>query len=321
MGARLLVAALAVLAALFFTGGGGAARAEAGAQLSFSETRDPSGGLALRYEFNDRSRRAWTLGFGLPAAELQGAATGLGRYEQAVLVGRVSRAVADAVQRYQGAASADVHGARGGYELTVRYRGPRPMAEVMAEIRQAARQAADGYFAESYLKVIHANDVIPDYSRLAARFVPTLRPAAEALAAQLPSAPPRDRLALALAFLQSIPYDTVAASRPGNGYVVPTALLAQNKGDCDTKSVAMASLLATLLPGVASAVVLIPGHALLGVALPVEPGERGLRFEGRDYLLVEPVGPALLPAGHVSERTRAALAQPTTVTVLPVSLR
>lgn len=325
MGARPLAVALAIL---FLLSSGLAspgvawagAGAGAGSQLSFSETHDPSGGLTLHYIFSDRAHRhPWEVAFALAPGEARRPAEGIGRYEQSTLVARVTAAVTAAVRKYQGMVSAEVRPSRGGYELSVRSRALRSMTEVMAEIKNVAREAAEAYFADSFLKVIHANDVIPDYGRLAARYIPTMRPAAEALAALTPAAPERERLALALAFIQSIPYDEVAAVRVGNGYVVPTLLLTENKGDCDTKSVAMASLLATLLPNLRSAIVLIPGHALLAVDLPPGPGDRGLRHEGRDYTLIEPVGPALLPPGQISQRTRAALDDSRAVTVLPVA--
>lgn len=315
MGARPLAILLGALVFL----GAGATRAESAAQTGFSERRDTSGNLAFHYTFTDQAnRRPWELAFDLPASEARRPALGVGRYDNAALIGRISRAVAEAVRAYDGLVTAEVRPADG-YKLSVEAKGRYAHPSVINGLKKVADGAAQSYFADSYLKVVRDRVVIPDYGRLAVAYTPTMRPAAEALAALTPGASERQRLALAMVFIQSIPYDTVAATRPGNGYAVPTLLLTENKGDCDTKSVALAALLATLMPAVPTAVVLVPGHALLGVGLPRQPGDQTLRYQGREYVLAEPVGPAQLPPGRVSTLTRTALDRRSEISIEPVA--
>ena len=293
-------------------------------QLSFAEQQRPEG-LLLDYSFADRGwPRPRQLSFLLPADVVRAGAGSYhvaGHYDPAVVTERVKKAVEKAVPAYGADVKATVTRAAHGYELSVQVQGRRPrLLQVMAGLKQVAAKAEAEYLAEVYLRPLRPREVVPDYGRLAGLFVAAMRPVAAALAAQLPpAAGERERLALALAFVQSIPYDTETAARRENGYVVPPMMLVQNKGACDSKSVTLASLLATLLPGRASVVVLVPEHALLGVALTPAPGERTLFHDGRTYVLMEPVGPAQTPVGQVTERSARALSRLNGATVLPVA--
>ena len=295
-----------------------------GPQVMFTEVQRP-GGLALDYLFKERDRlQPRRLAFLLPAETVHVGAGSYhiaGHYDPEAVTARVKKAVEAAVLAYGDEVQASVRRAPHGYELSVQVKGRRGrLNQVMAELKRVAAGAEGAYLAEVYLRPIRPREVVPDYGRRAGLFVSAMRPVAEALAAQLPpTASERERLALALTFVQSIPYDTETAARRENGYVVPPMMLVQNKGACDSKSVALASLLGTLLPGRAVVVIVVPEHALLGVALPAEPGERTLYAEGRTYVLMEPVGPAETPLGQISERSRHALDRSNGVTVLPVT--
>ena len=56
------------------------------------------------------------------------------------------------------------------------------------------------------------------------------------------------------------------------------------------------------------AVVTMPGHAILGVEMPAEPGEATIRQGGRQYVALETAGPSLLPVGRVGPTTAKYLA-------------
>lgn len=55
------------------------------------------------------------------------------------------------------------------------------------------------------------------------------------------------------------------------------------------------------------AIIYLPNHALLGVQLAYGGKDKTLRMDGNTYLLAEPTGPALMPAGEVSEQSLAAI--------------
>ncbi len=294
-----------------------------GPQVSFAEYQRPDG-LAFDYLFKERGRASpRALTFLLPQETVQVGAGSYGiagRYDPQAVTERVRKAVESAAGAFGKEVEAEVRPTQNGYQLSVRVKGGRNrLKQVMTVLRGVAARADAAYLDEVFLRPLKAHEVVPDYGRLAGRFVAAMRPAAEALAAQMPpAASARDRLALALAFIQSIPYDSETAVRRENGYVVPPMMLVQNKGACDSKSVALASLLGTLLPGLPVAVIVVPEHAFLGVALQPQTGERTLSAEGRTYVLMEPVGPGQLPVGQIAERSQTALARVSSVTVLPV---
>lgn len=80
----------------------------------------------------------------------------------------------------------------------------------------------------------------------------------------------------------------------------PLSVVANNQGDCDSKTVLMASLIRSLIPDVKMVMIFLPSHALLGISLPFRTDEETLDIDGVDYLLMEPTGPAKIPLGEVA---------------------
>ncbi|WP_429157012.1 transglutaminase domain-containing protein [Aeromonas veronii] len=109
-----------------------------------------------------------------------------------------------------------------------------------------------------------------------------------------------------LTFIQSIPYQQLDSlnGRQGKGFLSPRQVLEQNRGDCDSKVTLMAAMLAQLFPELKQAMVFVPGHALLAVDLPAKPGDVTLNWQGQSYLLLEPTGPATLPAGQIASTSK-----------------
>ena len=109
-----------------------------------------------------------------------------------------------------------------------------------------------------------------------------------------------------LDFVQAIPYRLLdsQSGRSGKGFLSPRQVLEQKRGDCDSKVTLMAALLAQRFPELKQAMVFVPGHALLGVALPAKPGEATLSRAGETYLLMEPTGPAQLPMGQLAPTSK-----------------
>ncbi|MFB2863940.1 transglutaminase domain-containing protein [Aeromonas sp. MdU4] len=109
-----------------------------------------------------------------------------------------------------------------------------------------------------------------------------------------------------LTFIQSIPYQQLDSlnGRQGKGFLPPRQVLEQNRGDCDSKVTLMAALLAQLFPELKQAMVFVPGHAMLAVDLPTKPGDATINWQGQSYLLLEPTGPATLPAGQIASTSK-----------------
>lgn len=111
----------------------------------------------------------------------------------------------------------------------------------------------------------------------------------------------RDLIGLYLAFFQEIKYE-VPPSKIGNksiqGLWVPTEVVANNHGDCDSKSVAFASMLKNL--GLRSIIILIddPNHALVGVEGKPGPDDHFVRAGNRYFILCEVAGPGKYRPGR-----------------------
>ena len=83
----------------------------------------------------------------------------------------------------------------------------------------------------------------------------------------------------------------------------PVKTLIGGRGDCDTKTALLASLLANW-PQMRMVGVALPDHYLMGILRIPNKGDLYVEHQGIDYVLVEPAGPAWLAPGSVGERTR-----------------
>ena len=87
------------------------------------------------------------------------------------------------------------------------------------------------------------------------------------------------------------------------GFSQPLEVLLEGRGDCDSKTGLLASILLNWdkvrLVGVG-----VPGHYLLGVLMHPARGDAFVEYEGLTYVLVEPSGPAWAPPGVISDYTQ-----------------
>ncbi len=79
------------------------------------------------------------------------------------------------------------------------------------------------------------------------------------------------------------------------GFYVPTEVLVNDHGDCDSKSAAFAALWRHL--DTAVLLISVPRHMLVGVEVRPGPGEAFVRIGNRYFVLCEPAGPAKLHPG------------------------
>ena len=177
-----------------------------------------------------------------------------------------------------------------------------------ADIERYAEQVRDNVYNDLYYVRDRELDVLRvDYRRVAQQAAPRLAPLARAIAQRAGSGA-RERLALALAFLQTIPYDRLTGrdAAEGTGFATPLEMLHHNRGDCDSKATALAALMRRLAPEVRTAMVLLPGHAVLAADVATREGDRVIRLRGDKFVLMEPAGPARIPVGTVADSSLAA---------------
>lgn len=115
-----------------------------------------------------------------------------------------------------------------------------------------------------------------------------------------------DIIGSVLSFAQTAMYykepDPVYKEKHTGGVLPPITAVLLGWGDCDTKTGLLGSILSNWaqmrMVGVS-----VPGHYLMGVLLIPDKGDLFLEYQGLQYVLVEPAGPAWLPPGQVGEET------------------
>jgi hypothetical protein len=185
----------------------------------------------------------------------------------------------------------------------------RMRAEVQAELgRIDDRMAgfADAFFHERLYRIGADDTLHPDYRRIARIEAAELDTVVPALRGWLRGLDLRAGLERLLLFTQSIPYDPLRDRADSAGFLPPLQLLAENRGDCDSKSVLFAALAHRLYPDLDIGMALIPGHAFLVLGLSAEPGDDRLDWSGRAWVVAEPVGPANTRLGELSDQSAGA---------------
>ena len=179
----------------------------------------------------------------------------------------------------------------------------------MSTVSNLIEKAREAYIQNRLFKKFDYKSIIPDHARIAQLNYSRMRPVAQAIAGKTVGYDFRERVNFTLSFLQSIPYDELhdRKNSNGSGFATPVELLTRNRADCDSKSVAFASILRNIYPQIPMVLVLVPGHAFVGIAAQQNPDDFALKVDGRTYVLAEPVGPALMPLGRLDKRSEGLL--------------
>lgn len=90
------------------------------------------------------------------------------------------------------------------------------------------------------------------------------------------------------------------------GLLPPARALLSGWGDCDTKTALLGSILGSW-SGIRMVGIAVPGHYLMAIRRLPGKGDLFVRYEGLEYVLVEPAGPAWLEPGMVGDLTRSLL--------------
>jgi hypothetical protein len=193
--------------------------------------------------------------------------------------------------------------AKGGVQIEAS--GPKGDAKkALKEAGEVRDRAVDEWLAANGFTRLDSDGLSFDHALLASQVADDLRPVADALKAQ--ASGQREYTALALSFVQSIPYEARKKNGGDPGYRRPLTLISRNRGDCDSKSVLFLGLVRAAYPSVPLAVIYVPGHALTGVGFEAEKGEQVFKADGTTFLYAEPVGPALTPLGQTAPENKKA---------------
>ena len=146
--------------------------------------------------------------------------------------------------------------------------------------------------------LLHGKEASVDYAREVEGATGPLTPCFQALRQVGTGEDDRRLLALFLSFFQDLRYEVPPSVELGRhilGFRVPTAVLARGGGDCDSKSAAFCALWRHRPER--AILILVPGHALVGVEGAPRAGEAYVRLGNRYFVLCEVAGPGKVPPG------------------------
>lgn len=201
--------------------------------------------------------------------------------------------------------------AQDGIQLTVagRVRNDAQLQRGLDDMNQLMQTARKSYVEERLYTFVDEKTIMPDHARVAQMYYPRMRPIAQEVQRQV-GLDSRRTINYLLSMMQTIPYDTLLTKHErsnGTGFATPIELLHNNLGDCDSKSVAMISILRNMYPSMRMMMVYIPEHTFVGFQIPATSSDIALRIQGSTFVLAEPVGPRLMPLGQLDEASLAKL--------------
>jgi hypothetical protein len=283
-----------------------APRAVAARQLSFERRRGP-GHTQFRVRWLDHERRERDISFALDTGEIETATRLFREFSLEAMRDYIEAAI-----RQTASAWSEVRveierkpAAANSFGIGYRLQGPAPLLKEAAQQVDRTFQQAQLRYARHYLRRIDRSTIWVDYVAATRGYMRTMWPLSQALLGIAGGADERARIGLALSFFQAIPYDQLTDRVRSGGYdfAPPPTLLDLNRGDCDSKAVALACVLRAITPGRLSAMATMPGHAILAVDVPWREGDAWVREQGRVFIALEPAGPAMAPVGQVAPET------------------
>ncbi len=307
--------ASAALAALMILCG---AEAEA-QQLDFKRV-SRSGDELLSYRWKAADKHEYTAAFTLTREAIKEAEASFHEFSMDAMWRTLELDLRDEVEKFGNGASINIIRNIDGLHWTIHTRDQKA-ADLLSQRVSERRERAQRAYLKTYLRrMVSEHRVVVDYSAAAGAMQGPLRAVASTLG-DLPGMAndDRDRIGLALGFFEQIPYVVLEdKQRRGGDFLPGPALLAQNRGDCDSKAVALAAVLKTFTRSRKFAVVTMPGHAILAADIPPQEGDWTVRSGGRQYVALEVSGPAMAPIGNVGNLTAKYLRQRRDIEIWPL---
>lgn len=176
--------------------------------------------------------------------------------------------------------------------------------DIISALKYRQQEHMKNFFKRNYFIWNQEKELVSiDYFRLSQVYIPKMNNIAEAFKIKNNKNIYNKRLVVndILSFYQSIPYDTLKEDR-GEGFSTPLKFLHENKGDCDTKLVAINATIKALYPEIKTIAIVLPNHVLLGISIEPNEKDRKININGITYVLAETAGPALIPAGIIDSK-------------------
>lgn len=273
-------------------------------------TKHQNGHVILAYKWEDRHRDTYTIQFNLPQDAVSQGNREFVAFDNTTANNHAYTIVRDYIHS-QNIKGLDIQKTRQGFNLS--YNGPSyrsaRVQQLMEEAQTLRDKAYNDFISNAYYTRMDDKTIMPDHKRIAKRYIKAMRPVAEALAKDMRSMTQRERINHLMHFLQSIPYDTLTNryNSNGAGFQTPYGLLINNKGDCDTKAVALMALLRNFYPKMRMVMVYVKDHAFIAINMPPKAGEKTLQLNNTPFIIADPTGPAQVKLGEPDPRALKAL--------------
>lgn len=184
----------------------------------------------------------------------------------------------------------------------------REFGYIRKELEALSAEEQKSYLASKSFRILPGNLVAVDIPALVRKNVKGVRPLAEEFGRvqREKRYDSEDLIGAVTAMVQTalfyrIPPAIEGARRTG-GVLTPLKALALGWGDCDSKAVLMASVLMSW-DRIQAVGVGLSGHYLMGIHRIPGRGDVFVEYGGRQYVLIEPSGPAWMLPGTVSRET------------------
>lgn len=138
-----------------------------------------------------------------------------------------------------------------------------------------------------------------DYSEIVEGSRTILSPIAQYLTPQ--GADIRAAIDSYLPFLQSIPYDRLDGTEQF-GLYTPMHMLLSNRGDCESKQLALATMIKSQFPSANVIMLGLVDHVVVGVEMPPQAGDQTYMDNGKQYILMDATGPHESVTGEIAPR-------------------
>lgn len=304
-----------VLAALLVAG---SAEAQ---QLDFFRDRQGTQ-ERLSYRWRDHDKRVHSMSVALRREAVDAAEASFRDFSLEDMWQYVMDQVKDEVANFGHGARVDFQRSANGLSWKYTTRDQRS-APVLGKRIEARLAVAKNYYLSRHLRRQVGNKrVMVDFAAATVALQESMAPLARSIGKESEVSDADDdraRVGLSLSFFQAIPYARLEdKARQGGDFLPAPALLAENRGDCDSKAVALAAVLRSFVPGRKMAMVLMPGHAALGVDITPRAGDQTIRDHEQRYVVLEAAGPAMLPVGRVGTETAKYLTEGREIEIWPL---
>jgi hypothetical protein len=292
-----------------------------GQQLAFARNAAGGGMESVSYRWLDGAKRERTTAFALSRRDIADAEASFERFSLAGMWAAIESGLRDEMAASESGARIEFTRERNRLAWSVSAPNAAQQGALVRRLNERFGQAQNAYLSRHLRRRMADGRILVDFAAAATAQKEAVRGLARALA-EAPglAADERARVALALAFFQQIPYAPLGDGEArGGDFLAGPALLARNRGDCDSKVVALAAVLATFVPERKLAVVSMPGHVVLGIDLTALPGEHMAHTAARQYVIMEASGPLMSPIGDVAPRTAMYLADPRQIEIWPLN--